>query len=245
MNGDENMQFRIWVVIMVHSGGNLQNTSKLSFLSFDVAFNLSKILELPQQHVNRAKPSYQHGSKDLEGVPDLQSFGETKYPKYDILDLGEYSKGHLPGDEIHITKHVTIKEPQPYPVKIPVPHPYPVPVAKPYPVVETKYVKVPYAVPYEIQRPVPVPIEVAKPYPVSVHENSGWNGDLHQAGSGHNYGVQETNGDGYYGSHLNYEAQGDGDAQYHQSEEPQESNVSQESQEGRGGWTGLQSPEHQ
>lgn len=110
--------------------------------------------------------------------------------------MGEYSKGQLPADEIHITKHVTVKEPEPYPVKVPVPHPYPIPVPKPYPVVETKYVKIPHAVPYEIVKKVPVPVEVPKPYPVPVHSG----GDSWHAGSGNigqveNYAVQEQGND--------------------------------------------------
>ncbi|XP_028149441.1 uncharacterized protein LOC114342831 [Diabrotica virgifera virgifera] len=150
----------------------------------------------------KARPGI--GSTKLEGIPDLQTFGGISYPKYDILHLGEYSKGFVPGDTIHESKHETITVPKPYPVKIPVPHPYPVHISKPYPVVETKYVKVPYAVPHEIVKHVPVPVEVPKPYPVSVHEH----GDSHGAGSSPVYGVQ--NGGEHYGTSeqvSNYETQ--------------------------------------
>ncbi|KAJ8978495.1 hypothetical protein NQ317_009123 [Molorchus minor] len=131
----------------------------------------------------KARPGYDHGSHRLEGIPDLETFGYIKYPQYNLLELGEYTKGFLPADTIHESKHITVNVPEPYPVKIPVPHPYPVPVPKPYPVVETKYVKVPHAVPYEVVKKVPVPIEVPKPYPVPVHggQSSGW--DSSHAGS--------------------------------------------------------------
>lgn len=139
------------------------------------------------------------------GTPDLQSYGGIEYPKYQLLDLGEYSTGLIPATEIHETKHITVKDPQPYPVKVPVPHPYPVHVAKPYPVVETKYVKVPQPVPYEVTKSVPVPVEVPKPYPVPVqaggHDSgfglgggAGGFGDLHGAGSGQSYGAEEAYG---------------------------------------------------
>ncbi|KAG5882870.1 hypothetical protein JTB14_034589 [Gonioctena quinquepunctata] len=142
----------------------------------------------------KARPGYDHhGSHNLEGIPDIRDYSELKYPKYDLLDLGEYSKGHLPGDEIHESKHITVKVPEPYPVRVPVPHPYPVHIQKPYPVVETKYVKVPHAVPYEIVKTVPVPVEVPKPYPVPAHGDSGWHGDSHQAGSQQSYGIHDRN----------------------------------------------------
>ncbi|XP_018561422.1 uncharacterized protein LOC108903660 [Anoplophora glabripennis] len=168
--------------------------------------------------VAKARPGYSHGSDRLEGIPDLESFSNIKYPKYDILGLGEYSEGHLPADEIHVTKHVTVKEPQPYPVKVPVPHPYPVPVAKPYPVVETKYVKVPHAVPYEIVKKVPVTVEVPKPYPVPVHSGGGdsWHAGSGNVGQVESYAVQEQGNDvGNLGGgdHISsYEAQGYGGA---------------------------------
>ncbi|CAG9861095.1 unnamed protein product, partial [Phyllotreta striolata] len=122
------------------------------------------------------------GHHGLHGVPDRQTFSEIKYPQNELIHLGEYSKGYLPGDMIHEIKHIAIPKPEPYPVKIEVPHPYPVHVAKPYPVVKTKYVKVPHAVPYEIVKPVPVPVEVPKPYPVPVYT------DTRGAGSSHDHG---------------------------------------------------------
>ncbi|KAJ8962996.1 hypothetical protein NQ314_005635 [Rhamnusium bicolor] len=171
--------------------------------------------------VAKARPGYSHGSDKLEGIPNLETYGYIKYPKYDLIELGEYSKGQIPGDIIHESKHVSVKVPEPYPVKVPVPHPYPVPVAKPYPVYETKIVKVPHAVPYEVIKNVPVPVEVPKPYPVPVQEHSGgW--DSHQAGSGNidqvggqGYGLQEHGNDvgnlGGEGQHLSsYESQGYG-----------------------------------
>ncbi|CAH1963557.1 unnamed protein product [Acanthoscelides obtectus] len=131
----------------------------------------------------KALPSIGHHHHQLQGVPDLQQFAAIKYPHFMLIHLGEYSKGHVPGPEIHETKHITVKEPQPYPVHIPVPHPYPVPIHKPYPVVETKYIKVPHAVPYEVVKKVPVPIEVPKPYPVEVPVHGhGW--DQNDAGTG-------------------------------------------------------------
>lgn len=127
------------------------------------------------------------GHTGLQAIPDLQTYGEIKYPHNELIHLGEYSKGFLPGDSIHETKHITVKEPQPYPVKIPVPHPYPVHIEKPYPVVETKYVKVPIAVPYEITKNVHVPVEVPKPYPVHVDHDS--------HGEGSSYGQGYIGGD--------------------------------------------------
>lgn len=124
----------------------------------------------------------------------MQTFSGIHYPKYDIIDLGEYSKGHVPGPQIHETKHITVKEPQPYPVQVPVPHPYPVHVPKPYPVVETKIVKVPQPVPYEVIKNVPVPVEVPKPYPVPVSHGHGGDWDSHGAGSGRSYEVEASNG---------------------------------------------------
>lgn len=140
----------------------------------------------------KARPGIGHGR--LEGIPDLQTYSGIHYPKYDLLDLGEYSKGQVPGPQIHETKHITVKEPQPYPVQVPVPHPYPVHIPKPYPVVETKLVKVPQPVPYEVVKKVPVPVEVPKPYPVSVSHGHGGDWDLHGAGSGTSYGVQSNDG---------------------------------------------------
>lgn len=146
-------------------------------------------------------------SQQLEGVPDLETYSKISFPKYDILDLGEYSKGHVPGDEIKVTKESKITIPQPYPVKIPVPQPYPVHIEKPYPVHETKIVKVPYPVPQVIEKKVPYPVEVPKPYPVHVNSDEGshgggfdqlgggasYGGDIggHQAFEGNGYGVQE------------------------------------------------------
>lgn len=112
----------------------------------------------------KARPGIGHVG--LEGIPDLQTFAGIHYPKYDLLDLGEYTKGQVPGPQIHETKHITVREPQPYPVKIPVPQPYPIHVPKPYPVVETKLVKVPHPVPVEVIKNVPVPVEVPKPYQI-------------------------------------------------------------------------------
>lgn len=140
------------------------------------------------------------GQQQLEGVPDLFTFGKITYPKYDILDLGEYTKDHVPGDEIKITKESKITIPKPYPVKIPIPQPYPVHIDKPYPVHETKIVKVPVPVTQIVEKKVPYPVEVPKPYPVQVHTHSegleslgGGGGGLeghHQALEG-GYGVQE------------------------------------------------------
>ncbi|XP_050299356.1 uncharacterized protein LOC126738187 isoform X2 [Anthonomus grandis grandis] len=147
------------------------------------------------------------GNQQLEGVPDLETFGKIKYPKYNILDLGEYSHDHLPGDEIKVIKESKITIPQPYPVKIPVPHPYPVHIEKPYPVHETKIVKVPYPVPQIVEKKIPYPVEVPKPYPVPVHSHESDHGDAlsqlqgsggyggniggHQAVESNSYGVEE------------------------------------------------------
>ncbi|XP_023012324.2 uncharacterized protein [Leptinotarsa decemlineata] len=168
----------------------------------------------------KARPGYDHyGSHNLGGIPDTRDYSILKYPKYDILELGEYSKGHLPGDEIYVNKHVIEHVPEPYPVKVPVPHPYPVHIEKPYPVVETKYVKVPHAVPYEIVKQVPIPVEVPKPYPVPV--DSGHNGDSYHAGSQQSFGIQNhTDGLENAGGevqHVNsFESQGDEGYQVHQ-----------------------------
>ncbi|XP_060532502.1 uncharacterized protein LOC132705714 [Cylas formicarius] len=146
--------------------------------------------------------------QQLEGIPDLSSFGKISYPKYDILDLGEYSHDHVPGPEIKITKESKITIPQPYPVKIPVPQPYPVHVPKPYPVEHTKLVKVPVPVPQVIEKKVPYPVEVPKPYPVPVHQENhgGYDNNAQQIGGygggvehqqaleGGGYGVQEDHG---------------------------------------------------
>lgn len=147
----------------------------------------------------KARPGIGHVG--LMGIPDLETYGSIHYPKYDILDLGEYSKGQVPGPQIHETKHITIKEPQPYPVQVPVPHPYPVHIPKPYPVVETKIVKVPHPVPVEVVKNVPVPVEVPKPYPVPVSHSHGGDWDLHGAGSGTSYGLQSSEG-GSAGKHI-------------------------------------------
>ncbi|KAL1489723.1 hypothetical protein ABEB36_013658 [Hypothenemus hampei] len=147
----------------------------------------------------KAAPS-QWGSsssqQQLDGVPDLFTFGKITFPKYDLLDLGEYSKDHLPGDEIKVTKESKITIPQPYPVKIPIPQPYPVHIEKPYPVHETKIIKVPVPVPQIVEKKVPYPVEVPKPYPVHIQdhsENGGGGGgfEIHQALEGGGYGVQE------------------------------------------------------
>lgn len=138
----------------------------------------------------KARPGIGHIG--LVGIPDLDTYAGIQYPKYDILDLGEYSKGQVPGPQIHETKHITVKEPQPYPVQVPVPQPYPVHIPKPYPVVETKLVKVPHPVPVEVVKKIPIPIEVPKPYPVSQGNGGDW--DLHGAGSGQSFGVQAAFG---------------------------------------------------
>ncbi|KAF7272202.1 hypothetical protein GWI33_015000 [Rhynchophorus ferrugineus] len=145
------------------------------------------------------------GQVQLDGVPDIESYGGISYPNYNIIDLGEYAKGHVPGDEIKISRDSKITIPSPYPVKIPVPQPYPVPVDKPYPVVETKYVKVPYPVTQVLEKKVPYPVEVPKPYPVPISSGDGGQGlggglgggfggsfGGHQALEGNGYGVQES-----------------------------------------------------
>ncbi|CAG9762398.1 unnamed protein product [Ceutorhynchus assimilis] len=147
----------------------------------------------------------------LEGTPD---FSNIHYPKYDLIDLGEYSKGHVPGDEIKVIKEQKISIPQPYPVKIPVPQPYPVHIEKPYPVHHTKIVKVPVPYPQVIEKKVPYPVEVPKPYPVPVeshhHESAGLEHLGHHALE--SYDAQEPHGqlpsnEGYEhgvgGGHLN------------------------------------------
>ncbi|RZB38794.1 hypothetical protein BDFB_011336 [Asbolus verrucosus] len=122
----------------------------------------------------QARPGFDHGggSQQLQGVPDLSHYGKLTYPKFDVIDLGGGVKDSLPPAVVEITKTVSIKEPQPYPVKFPVPVPHPVPVAKPYPVVQTKIVKIPQPFPVEVIKKVPVPIEVPKPFPVPSHEGS-------------------------------------------------------------------------
>ncbi|XP_066147075.1 uncharacterized protein [Euwallacea fornicatus] len=131
-------------------------------------------------------------SQQLEGVPDLEIYSKITYPKYDILDLGEYSKDHLPGDEIKVTKDSKITIPQPYPVKVPVPQPYPVHIDKPYPVHETKIVKVPVPVPQIVEKKVPYPVEVPKPYPVQLHTqaDNGGSGLEHYGGGGGGGGLE-------------------------------------------------------
>ncbi|ENN80991.1 hypothetical protein HUJ04_011621 [Dendroctonus ponderosae] len=132
-------------------------------------------------------------NQQLEGVPDLETYTKITYPKYDILDLGDYSKGHLPGDEIKLTKESKLTIPQPYPVKIPIPQPYSVHIDKPYPVHEAKIVKVPVPVPQIVEKKVPYPVEVPKPYPVQVESDGGNGGGYegHQAVESSGYGVQE------------------------------------------------------
>ncbi|XP_022901522.1 uncharacterized protein [Onthophagus taurus] len=125
--------------------------------------------------------SQQPQNFQLVAVPDDFSLN---LPSFDIQELGSSQHGNVGGESVKVTKVITVKEPQPYPVHIPQPIPVPVHVPKPVPVPVTKIVQVPKPYPVEIEKKVPVPIEVPKPYPVS---SSG-------GGSGGGYGVHDQSG---------------------------------------------------
>ncbi|CAH0560912.1 unnamed protein product [Brassicogethes aeneus] len=174
----------------------------------------------------QARPGHIGGGEhyQLEGVPGVDAYGKTQYPQFNIIELGEYSKGQLPPATIVSNKQITIKVPQPYPVKVPHPVHVPVPVAKPYPVIQTKIVQVPQHVPYEVIKRVPVPVEVPKPYPVPANEHhshqsqENFGGSFEGAFGGHNavsnsYGVpghqQGTPlGEGQYAQQENHHQSG-------------------------------------
>lgn len=169
----------------------------------------------------------------LEGLPNLDSYGKLEYPKYDIQELGSEIHGEIPPKTIKVHKTITYKVPEPYPVKVPVKVPYPVHIEKPFPVVETKFIKVPHPVPYPVEKPIHVPVEVPKPFPVPAEEYKppqqdaegaqGWSGGFGGSfgGSEHiqqTYGVpghepgQPLGGESYqqYNSFGSSEYQGEG-----------------------------------
>lgn len=152
----------------------------------------------------QARPGIHGGGHGLQGVPGIGAYGKVEFPKFDILELGEFSKGSLPPETIVSNKEIVIKEPQPYPVKVPHPVHVPYPVHKPYPVVQTKIIKVPQPVPYEIVKKVPVPIEVPKPYPVPVSSHGGSSGGY---GGGYGNGIEHQSlggNEGSYGGGSDY-----------------------------------------
>lgn len=114
-------------------------------------------------------PGYKYEHK-LQTVPNKDSYGKIEYPHFDIIELGEYKKHHLPPKVIHVNKRIVIKEPKPYPVKVPHHVPYPVIQKVPYPVINKEIVKVPEPIPYPVVKTIHVPVEVPKPYPVPSHE---------------------------------------------------------------------------
>lgn len=91
------------------------------------------------------------GNYQLVGVPDESAYADLTFPEQPIQDLGTISEGEVPADSVRVTKTITIKVPQPYPVEVSNPVPYPVEVAKPYPVPVTKLVHVPHPVPFDVK----------------------------------------------------------------------------------------------
>ncbi|KAK9711675.1 hypothetical protein QE152_g25344 [Popillia japonica] len=127
----------------------------------------------------------------LMAVPDDASFTGLNFPDLQIQDLGTMTEGEVPPESVKVTKTITVKIPQPYPVSVPHPVPVPYSVPKPVPVPVTKLVHVPKPYPVEVTKTVPVPIEVPSSHGGIGGSGSGGGFDQH-GGYSQQVQIQQT-----------------------------------------------------